>query len=74
MKNLIECPITEDDKYRVLGDLITDMDSFLKLREGLKLTDERAEYVAVLNEYIKAVLHIIAKEYATIYDLAPIDH
>lgn len=74
MKNLIECPITEADKYRVLGDLMTDMKAFLDLRTSLKLTGERADYVAALNEYIKASLFVVAREFVNIYDLAPIEH
>lgn len=72
--NLIPCPVTENDKHRILGDLIADMNVFLKARSDLLFSGERAAYYAALNEYIKAGLYIIAKEYATIYDLAPIDH
>ena len=71
---LIPNAITEDDKHRILNDLMTDMDLLLKLRSGLEFTGERAEYVAVLNEYIKAALFVISREFVEHYDLAPIDH
>ena len=47
---LIPNAITEDDKHRILNDLMTDMDLLLKLRSGLEFTGERAEYVAALND------------------------
>lgn len=71
---LIPNSITEADKHRILNNLMTDMDSFLKLRAGLCSTGERAEYVAALDKYLKAGLFVIAREFVEHYDLAPIDH
>ncbi len=71
---LIQNAITEDDKHRILNDLMTDMNSFLKLRFEMKLTGERADYLIAVDEYIKAALFIISREFVEHYDLAPIDH
>lgn len=57
MSNLIPCPVTENDKHRILGDLVADMNVFLKARSDLLFSGERAAYYAALNEYIKGALY-----------------